>query len=67
MITTKLARRVLTKREQLHLTEVKIRSMGVLKEQVEWMRKMEPKNPGTICLDCWRIARKLGVFGEGER
>jgi len=62
MIRTKKAKKVLTKEEQQHLSEVNIHSMAALESQIGWMKKKQPKDPWMICLDCWRIAKKLGIF-----
>ena len=64
MIHTKLAKKVLKKREQQHLTEVNINSMASLQIQVDFMKKDKPDDPGSVCRDCWHIARKLGLEGE---
>ena len=61
MITTKLAKKVLTKKEQTHLTkDAGIRSMAALKRQVEFMQEAE--HPKFVCFECMRIARKLGLI-----
>ncbi len=57
-IHTKLAKKVLTKAEQKHLTkDAGINSMAALKRQVEFM-KNEKDFP---CWTCKSIARKLGI------
>lgn len=61
MIRTKLARKVLTKKEQKHLTESCINSMAKMETQVNFMKKLDPKSPGSCCWDCWHIARKLNI------
>ena len=58
MIRTKLAKKVLTKKEQKHLTESNIHSMSGLKRQVKFMQKDENKE--FACFECKHIARKLG-------
>jgi len=63
MINTKLAKKVLTKKEQNHLTRVGgIGSVAAMKRQVEYMKKLDPESPGSVCWDCWSIARKLGII-----
>ena len=63
MITTKLAKKVLTKKEQTHLTkDANIRSMAAMQEQIESMKKMNPECPGSVCWECWGIAKKLGLI-----
>jgi len=57
MIRTKLAKKVLTKKEQRHLTDSGINSMRAMKEQIEYMRKLNPKSPGHVCWDCWFIGK----------
>ena len=62
MIHTKLAKKVLTKREQNHLTqEGDIHSMAALKRQIEFQKRTCPENPGSGCWECWGIAIKLGI------
>ena len=62
MITTKLAKRVLTKQEQRHLTEdANIHSIAGLQNQIAWMKKADPDDPSNTCSDCWWIAKKLGL------
>ena len=62
MIRTKLAKKVLTKAEQRHLTQdAGINNMAALKQQIAFMQKKEPEFPWHICQDCWHIARKLGL------
>ena len=63
MIRTKLAKKVLTKAEQKHLTkEANINSMAELQRQVEFMKKHNPKDPSEECFECFIIARKLGLI-----
>ena len=62
MIRTKLAKKVLTKKEQRHLTEdANIHSIATLKNQIAWMQHEKPLFPAKVCFDCWGIARKLGI------
>ncbi len=57
-IHTKLAKKVLTKAEQKHLTkDAGINSMAALKRQVEFMKD----DSGFPCFECKSIARKLGI------
>lgn len=63
MIRTKLARKVLTKAEQRHLTkDAGINSMAAMQRQVDFMKEVEPVTPSTVCFDCWHIARKLKLI-----
>ncbi len=62
MIKTKLAKKLLTKKEQKHLTEVGIDSMRKMKNQMETQIRFEPDHPSSVCFDCWHIGRKLGIF-----
>jgi len=66
MLTTKLAKKKLTKKEQKHLSEVGIHSMAAFERQIAFMRKTNPDSPGSICWDCWSIGRKLGLVKDGE-
>jgi len=62
MIRTKLAKRVLTKKEQRHLTkDANIHSMATLRNQIDWMIEADPDDPTNVCSDCWWIAKKLGL------
>ena len=61
MIRTKLAKKVLNKSEQKHLTEQKIHSMQNMIDQVKHMQNLCPENPRYVCLDCWTIAIKLKI------
>lgn len=55
-IRTKLAKKLLTKKEQAHLTEGGINSMKSLRSQIEFL-----KETGCKCFECKHIAAKLGV------
>jgi len=58
MLRTKQAKKLLTKKEQLHLTEVAgIHSMSQMREQVEFL-----KTHVSTCFECEHIARKLGLM-----
>ena len=69
MIRTKLAKKVLTKKEQKHLSEMGINSMSVFlitrKDQIKMRAEGDAKGhtPGIAepCFECKEIARKLGV------
>jgi len=62
MIRTKLAKKVLTKAEQKHLTKVGgIHSMAALERQVKFMLETEKETPNSVCFECWHIAMKLGL------
>jgi hypothetical protein len=63
MLRTRLAKKVLTKKEQKHLTENKINSMEKMTKQVVFMLKCqeEDDDPWRFCWDCLFIARKLGM------
>ena len=59
MIRTKLAKKILTKKEQRHLTEVGIDSMKLLLQQRDHMLKMNPENPQMVCQECQHIINKM--------
>ena len=69
MIHTKLAKKVLTKKEQRHLTEMGINSMSVFlatrKDQIKMRKEADkeglPPGIGEPCWKCKIIAQKLGV------
>jgi len=69
MIRTKLARRVLSKREQDHLSACGINSVSAMKRQVDFMER-QSENGGQFdlfelrvgCSRCWFIAKKLGLI-----
>ncbi|MDD2462478.1 MAG: hypothetical protein PHI97_00610 [Desulfobulbus sp.] len=77
MIHTKLARRVLNKNEQKHLTACGINSMATLvrtvnsqeKNQLEAVKKHGSDIPFLLCrcADCHEIARKLGILEQIQR
>ena len=58
MLRTKLAKKVLTKKEQKHLTESGINSMLTMKRQIEYMKE----NTDFPCYECKHIARKLKLL-----
>jgi hypothetical protein len=60
MINTKLAKKVLTKQEQKHLTECGIKNMAGLHRQVRLMKQQS--TGGIPCFDCKHISVKLGVW-----
>lgn len=58
MLRTKLAKKVLTKKEQKHLSkDANIHSMAVMREQVDFMKRHPPG-----CFECRHIARKLNLI-----
>jgi len=58
MIRTKEAKKLLTKKEQRHLTEIAgITCMGQMREQVEFLQT-HPE----ACFECKCIAQKLGLM-----
>lgn len=62
MIRTKLAKKVLGKKQQNHLTEMGINSMISFKRIREDQLKQKEKHPDDEpCWDCRMIASKLGV------
>lgn len=61
MLTTKLAKKVLTKTEQKHLTKVGINSMRTFLEARKVQLEHEEISEPVACSDCQHIARKLGV------
>jgi hypothetical protein len=63
-IWTKKARKVLTKKEQRHLTDAGINTIGMLKIQIEHQQQRNPEQPGKVCWECWFIARKLDLIRE---
>ena len=64
MLRTKKAKKILTKREQRHLTESGIKSFEGLKRQAEIMAG---KKPFEVCLDCKSIATKMGLLNSNKR
>lgn len=62
MLTTKLARKVLSKANQQHLTDNLINSM----EKFEDARKHQKKIEGLSCHQCEHIERKLKEAKEIE-
>ena len=66
MIKNRIAKKLLTKAEQDHLTEMGINSMAAMKRQSEFIKKdlAREKETGTPCFTCWKcrdIANKLGL------
>ena len=62
MIRTKLAKKVLRKKQQKHLTEMGITSMASFKRIREDQLKQKKEHPDIEpCWDCRMIASKLGV------
>ena len=66
MITTKLAKKVLKKAEQKHLTEMGIYSMAHFLEARQVQLAQEKATPShyIACYECRVIARKLGIEGS---
>lgn len=60
-INTKFAKETLTKKEQLHLSDCNIKSTRDMKEQIKYMKKLNPEHPNKLCFDCWSIAIKLNL------
>lgn len=64
MLRTKLAKKVLTKKEQQHLTKAAdVHSMATFLEVRKYQKENEGKenNPWETCQECLQIARKLGL------
>ena len=63
MLKTKLAKKVLTKAEQRHLSvDANIHTLAAMKRQVEFIKKADPDNRHIVCFECRVIARKLGLL-----
>lgn len=54
MLRTKLAKKVLIKDEQKHLSEMEIHTMSDMKRQISFMEEYRP-----CCLECKTIAKKI--------
>ena len=71
MLKTKLAKKVLTKKDQRHLTEMNIHSMATFLTTRDAQIRITERSlkdgltPGMAeaCWDCKEIARKLGIKG----
>ena len=61
MICTKLAKKVLTKKEQRHLTEANIRGMEVFRRSRATQKEWEKTSKLETCSECRHIAVKLGI------
>lgn len=61
MLRTKQAKKLLTKKEQKHLTESSINSQAAMLRQVEFMEGRKD-HKDFVCWDCKSIARKLGLM-----
>jgi hypothetical protein len=63
MLRTKKAKRLLTKAEQRHLTEMNIHSMAAMErtaaDQAKWRK--EHSEFADPCHICWNISHKLGL------
>jgi hypothetical protein len=59
-------RKILTKKEQKHLRENKIRTLYDMRKQVAFLKDMKEKYPDYQypCYDCLHIAKKLGMWEE---
>ena len=66
MICTKLAKKILTKKEQRHLTKAGVNSMEAFRRtraiQIEIKNQVTINSRGIEpCFECKHIARKLGI------
>ena len=62
MIRTKLAKRVLTKKEQKHLSENGVHSMASFLETRKYQMELQKVSGGKEpCFECKTIAIKLGI------
>jgi hypothetical protein len=59
MLRTKKAKKILTKKEQKHLTESGINSIEGMKRQVVLMKKQDNN---CVCFECKHISKKLGLW-----
>jgi hypothetical protein len=66
MIHTNLAKSVLTTGEQLFLTKIGVKSMKGFQEQLDFMKKENPRQPGSVYPECWNIAQKLRLIDFRE-
>ena len=72
MLRTLKARKLLTKKEQEHLSKVaNIHTMAGMKRQIKFMQELEKKHPDdhyysmmNQCYECYTIGKKLGLIGE---
>lgn len=60
-LNTKLARKILTKKEQKHLTESGINSTKAMIEQIT---SMEGKSHYSVCAECRQIGKKLNLIQD---
>lgn len=60
-IRTKKAKKVLTKAEQQHLTEMNVHSFREFREAREHQIKKTTQGMAEACWECKGIARKLGI------
>ncbi len=67
MLRTKQAKRLLTKKEQAHLTEVCINSMAKMRAQIGHQHRDNSDNPQMMCPECWHIGNKLGITNTDVR
>ena len=63
MLKTKLARKILTKKEQAHLTEMGINSLLKLEQQMVFM---DNNDPDLKCWMCSHIITKLKAAEEAR-
>ena len=60
-IRTKAAKKILSKKEQAHLSEMGINSVESLKRTREEQIRQRETSPIEPCFECKAIARKLGL------
>jgi hypothetical protein len=61
MLRTKQAKKLLTKKEQRHLTEMGIHTMAEMEGQMRFIRAHEGKDEICPCFICRHIGIKLGL------
>jgi hypothetical protein len=63
MLRTKKAKRLLTKAEQRHLSEMNVHSMAAMQRTAQDQAAWRKENPGFAdpCNICWDICHKLGL------
>ena len=62
-------RKILTKKEQKHLRDMGIHTKYQFQNQVKYLKEEKEKYPEYPyhCYDCVHIAKKLGMWQEGEK
>lgn len=60
MLNSKEAKKVLSKKDQDHLTLHGINTMTAMRRQAVFMSKHKA-NGKSVCFDCWIAAKKLGL------